>query len=541
MSSSSDRTAGEPLTLRRAKRWLAVVAVVLVPLALAFNVWIDMALVDGFHEGEYLTNGPKMRAYYAGLTAFPVLIHGAMDFLPALAAERIAGLDRVIVWTRFINTACVAMCWVLWMRVPHWLLRDKTRRPAWYLVHALLFGWMAISAGTDPVAKQQAFLGTRDVFLVVMVALAAWASTIVRPGRAALVYVATGAAAAACLYWSYDRGVIAFACVVLIIASLVLMKKFGQASGLAAGYCIVLAVVSACGWAGTLGENVHNVQYWLRYSSDVWRLTLRNNIYALPGVAGTAVFALVVLGAAVLQLARRQLGNLAPLATALVAAQLVFLSKMSQLAPFPNSYYTVWPALLLLLIVSPRWPAIDAIAAGVAAFGERWNNVWAVSRGATLQRVALAGLVLMFAANTIGGSVILAKKLAKPPEDRWLITAHRFGMDDVDLRGASCIFQWANEGIFAFVAGKPFCTSYGYAVYIAKHEEAGVLEEMRRNPPPLIVYDNHSWTMHIYYRTMKERLPAIDRFIQENYDIKSSAAGYEFALLKATPQGIKAP
>ena len=44
--------------------------------------------------------------------------------------------------------------------------------------------------------------------------------------------------------------------------------------------------------------------------------------------------------------------------------------------------------------------------------------------------------------------------------------------------------------------------------------------------------------MAIYGRSMQQRLPAIDRFINENYVFHKTASGYVFATPK-TDEGIK--
>lgn len=53
--------------------------------------------VDTFHEGE--STAPAMYAEVEGL-AFPLLIHGQLDYVPASVARKVCGPARTIVCTR---------------------------------------------------------------------------------------------------------------------------------------------------------------------------------------------------------------------------------------------------------------------------------------------------------------------------------------------------------------------------------------------------------------------------------------------------------
>ena len=53
-----------------------------------------------------------MLAFYNNSIEFPLLIHGAMDYIPSIAASGIYGDNPVIVGTRAINTILVWLCWI---------------------------------------------------------------------------------------------------------------------------------------------------------------------------------------------------------------------------------------------------------------------------------------------------------------------------------------------------------------------------------------------------------------------------------------------
>ncbi len=38
-------------------------------------------------------------------------------------------------------------------------------------------------------------------------------------------------------------------------------------------------------------------------------------------------------------------------------------------------------------------------------------------------------------------------------------------------------------------------------------------------PPAIVVFDTPFWSMNIYGRTMRDRLPAVDRYLRTNYQM----------------------
>ena len=127
----------------------------------------------------------------------------------------------------------------------------------------------------------------------------------------------------------------------------------------------------------------------------------------------------------------------------------------------------------------------------------------------------------------------MAIKLARPVSDQKLVDSKHYGYDVLADYEFECVFQWSNEGIFSLLSKKPYCTKYGYGIYISKVNEASALNELKKNPPGLIVYDSPYWSMKIYGRHMRDRLPAIDSFIKENYVFHNTGTGYVFATPKS--------
>lgn len=521
------------------KKIIQVFVFLLLPLGLAFNVNLIAPLLDSFHEGEYLDNLLTLRSYYAGASGFPLLIHGAMDYLPTLLAAKIAGADHLLVWTRFFNVLAVTACWILYMDMARIVLREQSRRHVWTVIFLLLFIWMAAASGEDPIRKQQAFLGTRDVFLV----LSLWVGVkAIHTGKASAAYlglVAAGVFGSASLYWSYDRGILSIIWILALAAAFFYQKRLGYALAVLSSYAATLFAIAHTGLAGSLQENLDNIIYWTKNTGDVWFVQFHLKRYALPNALAMAMLALATIFHVVSRTLRQPLQKTLPLVLGLIMIQLVFLTKLYSLPSFPTNYYFIWPSFLLLVLVPPASRALDSINQSLDqlyANLEKFQGSWKRE-----DKVAFWGVVLMavlFCSNSAVSSVFTAAQLARPLADDKLIDRFHYGINAVPANSAHCVFQWSNEGVFALLLKKPYCTQYGYAVYIAKNREAAVLDEFKRNPPGLIVYDSPYWSMSIYKRSMQERLPAIDRFIHENYVFQDSGTGYVFATPKLQ-KGLK--
>ncbi len=138
----------------------------------AFSTQISHSIVDSlylFHEGEYVGLLWNMRSYLNGQVAFPLLIHGCMDYLPSMIAQYIYGDDRIIVGTRAINTVIVWVCWVLFLDICYQLTSKSNQRLFWMSVATILFLIISPKLNTQALMVQEAFINVRDLFLVITV------------------------------------------------------------------------------------------------------------------------------------------------------------------------------------------------------------------------------------------------------------------------------------------------------------------------------------------------------------------------------------
>ena len=192
---------------------------------IAFSAVLNSKLTDSFHEGEYLGNIWYIYDYYNKIVSFPVLVHGAMDFLPQVMARAILGDDHLIIYTRLFNTLAVFIAWCFYVDAGRRLIGKQG-----LLVQSLFilsFLWMAASSGTSPLGVQQAFIGTRDVFLMASIFAAIRGLYRGKNSRIINYYwlFISASTAAASLYWSYDRGIMALVFIIILSFCLIIAKN----------------------------------------------------------------------------------------------------------------------------------------------------------------------------------------------------------------------------------------------------------------------------------------------------------------------------
>jgi len=185
-----------------------------------------------------------------------------------------------------------------------------------------------------------------------------------------------------------------------------------------------------------------------------------------------------------------------------------------------------------LMIIAPELTWARILNAQLTNFWREGHGWHAATRGNKVLFGALVMLTLSFFGNAVALSALTVRSAVKPHTNMELLDIQRYALDGLVTENLSCVFLWTNEGVLSLFLKKPACTNYAYPVYISRAQEATVLGELKKNPPGLIVYDSPFWSTAIFGRTMKERLPAIDQFINENYVFSKNRHGYVFATPK---------
>jgi len=504
------------------------------PLALALNVDISAPVTDGFHEGEYLANVAVMDHYYSTGQDFPVLIHGAMDYLPSLMSRQLADVNHIIVWTRLINILFIAIAWIIWLDIATVALRTHPYRYAWHALYLVTFLWIFGVGDLDPLHKQQSFLSIRENFLLLSVWAGVRASVADSKKWAEVLVFATGVFAGLALYWSYDRGVLAAIWILSLVVSLVFLRRRRDGMTLLFGYVVSLVCISRTRLFGTLSQNCENIYYWIKQTRDVWFIPLKLKLQGIPGAIAMAAFAAGVVTYAIHTVMKSNKTAITPALVGLVSVQVLLLPKLYSQPGFPSNYYFIWPSLLLVILAPPKCDAAERLHSSLARLIEPELAGRLTLTCEEKMSYAMAALfVVTLASNGIVMNTFMVRnsirQVRRPASDASLLGDRRYLSGAASSKQGACVFLWSNEGTFALSLQMPFCTRFPYAVYIAKAEEGAVLGELKRMPPAVVVYGSpHPWSMKISGRSMQDRLPQIDQFIRENYEFHAEPSGYIF-------------
>jgi hypothetical protein len=199
-----------------------------------------------------------------------------------------------------------------------------------------------------------------------------------------------------------------------------------------------------------------------------------------------------------------------------LALQAFFLLKYINLPRQPNNYYFVWPFVVLVAGLPMKWIILRRVDDSILDI----RNAIVARSGR--QRVALAmvavSLLVIVTNNMATASLMNLRALVRPPADTDLLpTAVQAASRNLSVPGGGCVLLWSNEGVFATALRRPFCTRYMYPVYAAASREDELLEQLASAPPAIVIFDTPFWSMNIYGRSMRQRLPAVDRYLRSHY------------------------
>jgi len=499
------------------------------PIWIAFNVNLNVPLTDGFHEGEYIGNVETIKAFQKGLAEFPILIHGAMDYIPALIASSLSNGDYVIFYTRLLNTLAVAICWILYLAISKNLSSKSSQKQLWRAIFFCCFFIMSVASGDDPVKKQQAFLGTRDLFLISCI----WASVRAIYSERAIQKIffnlVAGISASAALFWAYDRAILTLTWSAIFTSVNVFQKRTATLVWFSLGFLGFIATTHfTLPWIDFSGS-VRNILYWLKNSNEIWHFPFSSKIPAIPSMMGMFTFSALSIYYVMRSLRTENKKDIS-LKLGFACIQVLFLIKMYQLPPFPNTYYFIWPSLLIAMTTATNFPYYEDLNSVYAKFLTKFYHC---TRNCKLVEVGyISSLILILISNYSVSTLLNVRKFFIPSKDSQLIDANHFGYSTIKSLNFDCIFLWSNEGVFPLLSKMRYCTKHQYGVYISSNDEALILNSFSKKLPGLIVYDSPAWSMNIYGRSMKDRLPNIDQFIRKNYRFHISENGYTFAIPK---------
>ena len=508
--------ARDPLR-QRAVLWLVVVAVSILACC---HVFVGTPLIDAFHEGEYIS----ARLLFAGGHKAPLLIHGYMDYVPAMLAERLFGGDHVIAGTRLLSLALGAIAAIALFGCLLQMARGRAERLGALLIGTALL-WICNLRLAGMVALLQGSPAVRDMALLFELWCLLAASAAPRR-RSDLLAAGAGLIAGLGFFWAYNRGVLGLAGLAGYGLATQWVERRWRHVGAMAGGAIAGMLLAFAAEPATWPQHIANIFYWQQHGS-IWHLRLNKFEWAhyLPFFAASAL--ILLLGLHTIWRGRASADravHLPRLAMLLIVAALAYQSAFNR-PDEPHLYFVVpWLALLGFAIWTARTPAPAERGWREVVRGERAMLVVAaalllldMSPGDRSSWPALLGLY-----DNMGA---LAHGL---PGDR-AIAAPRLQRVAAELRrgGGRCTYAFDNSGMLYHLAALPPCTAIMIPVYAAGPKEAQLIAELTAARPPLVIGRSTEWNDHIDDQPLDRRTPRLGRWLVANYRLECNFDGIE--------------
>lgn len=516
------------MNINTSKDWLILFAFLAFSVFLVLQVDVGYQLADTFHEGEYVGLVWHMFSYYAGVASFPLVIHGAMDFLPSIFAKIIYGGDRIIVGTRIINSFIVIATWTFFLDFC-WKLTKKSGKNAFWILIPVLLLLLASRHWGIALALHHAFIGPRDVFLII--SLWAFISYKQCNGDAArIIYIVTLISSGIFgLYWSYDRGVMAALVTMVFAINILYRKKKNEILILLMASVVIISFLEYTKIVGSAWDLASNVLYWIQNSKEVWGNSILFPISLQALMLPATLLALMPLVLiAVNNEYKLKINREVAIVVLLMVIELLMIKTIFNRAGLPRTSWGLWPLIAIFIYGVSRTKF-----GGFESENNSTKNTTSIT-GLQILVVAIPALSLTIAFSNFfyaypNFSTFSAFKsnIKSPKLDTDLVSADVKNVSSkLALLQPGCAFGWTNEGVIALLAHLPLCTKFNYAVHSTLNGQSTIIKQLVTDNPSAIVFSTPNWSIKIDEKHMKDRLPDVFSFIEKNYPYEIFAGQY---------------
>lgn len=508
-------------------------------LLVALKIFPGTLLIDDpFHYGEY----------FAAAMNFPVVdgvghslvIHGALDYIPALLTEKLWGEGRYFIPTLAVYKILNFISAMILTAIAYRLTVKKHGQ--WLLIVAVLL--------VAPL-----LVGYRDLFLLVSIYL--FMANLRCDSNllsAVILKILLGAFVAFGIFWSYDRGLagaLSLGAAVLVLLSRNRMYVISMVSFVAS-----VAILVICFEAFSLSNYLNDLLV-LTETSGQWSYGWQK----MPVIL--SVLTILINGFAFSLLIEdcirsNTLYQRAPMVVAMGLLAACMVKIGINRADVQHIYWSLWVPMLIALnfyggaLQSRRLHQILMVAlfivsvAGanyVGGYGLGlvvglliYSALYNVSQDnyivvrvifiVCVLAVLVAGLSKGLRGIAAGKYSWMASLLA-PPDNRSASTHGVIWATDRLLeRNVHCVFDLSNNGVINGLARRPSCTKFTYPVYGGPKHEPELIDQLRAASPEALVYSAEYWSYAIDGKSMRQRFPVLDKFILLNYPMELCSQGY---------------
>jgi len=503
---------------------------------------LPFPISDPFHQGEFLAAAIAVLndAPYDG---DPLIVHGAVDILPALVVAQLATSQEFVLSYTLAIYPFISIITVIITLAAALRLADRFQVQTALLIPFILFVPFSV--------------GWRDLFFSISLYMFAAIVPDERGrGGGPAKQIIFGLVIALGTYWSFNRGVaalVAFGPLTIWLA--VHYRRFWISILTAlAGFVFIGSVFPGISIQGY----IENFLVLLETSSQ-WTFppSLNQNVWTgLVIAVGVISAATAVVSIRKFSLTRSKI----ILLSALIIASAVYLKiglgrvdqvhiQMAVWLPMliitiifswekhtvPNNALLIFSAVLLSVVITfvlrshyvSLFSIFSILIIATGFFlGERGRHY-----------LSYALLTLCLSATATGAGLAWLKfqddryawlsDIAQLPAAENAVTEGvLWSSRKIVESGSSCVFDLVNNGLINAVTNLPPCSRFTYPVYANRTYESQLIDDLRSSDPALIVYSSDFWSYSIDGKPMTERFPLLDAEILDRYPNIECNFGY---------------
>ena len=520
--------------------WPAVCCLTLIFTATNFQLG-DAISSEPFHHGEALAAALSLAFEKTGF--YPLTIHGALDFIPALIARTLFGQEKYFFPTWFIYQLISFFAAITSVAVIAGITRKTNNNSGLILLASALMA--------------PALVGYKDAVLLPSIYLYLLIQRQKSPATRMLLEVCFGVVMAFGLFWSFDRGIAAAvslgaACIIFACKDRTYIVSFGT-------FIATLILLGLVSHQFSLEQYWGNIKILLETSSQ-WSYGWKDDPVILTGFLGFANALALWLLFTMKGSTRFSDANFPNLV--FLTGLSIFLFKMgSNRADVSHIVPALWGPLLIAVYwySSEKRPAISLpqkIASAIFLLAMvllGWEfEIWAFipmfvlivigmlpstdssdrslatrkAISATLL-VAVIGALYAFLGGISSGAYKWIVYFKSPPSNTELATdGVRWASEQLLKAGSTCVFDMSNNGVINGLSGLPSCSRFVYPVYANQRYQQEIIDSLESRLPPAIVYSSTYWSYSIDGKAMPARFPALNDYLLRKYGNQKCSFGY---------------
>jgi hypothetical protein len=494
-------------------------------------------LHDSFHYGEFFASATSI-FNDSTLNFHPLIIHGALDFLPALAAKRIFGPESYFLPTYAIYKILNFIAAAYLVLIAYQLTKYKNNQ---FFLITLTF----IAAPF--------LVGYRDLFLLIALHLfLCILDARFRANQSILLHILFGFIVGLGLFWSYDRGIAG--AISLGMATISLLPNHRQPIISLASFVGIVFGMGLFFDAFSFESYLSNI-FTLMQTSGKWS-------YGLQRVPALLTLFVSILNFYLLFILLNEsfkavkFSNSLPILICLGLLSLFMLKIGVNRADLQHIYMSLLIPLLISLYLHDKATSVSRLSTLFIFFSFSLGlllTIFAKSypslivstvtvftltkyRNEILKKFtkALSGLLIFVCLGFIAAAFFKSdgqynwlKSLSTLPSNRSSSTEGViWASDRLKERSVECVFDLSNNGIINGLLHLPSCSRFTYPIYAGPQHEDILIFDLSNALPAAIVYSSTFWSYNIDGQDMKIRFPKLDEFIMKKYTNEVCNHGY---------------